>query len=176
MRNFCSYTSCHNYTPRHKIFFRECWCGFLFTVFGEQPYFICKLCVSRCTLFSGFCPANLMPKYLERESKYPCLCRCARTWRTRAPALARISTLCSHAGAASRASHSAIGSSHCPVSCRYVCMYLLSYILEKKAHVQGVPYCKIRWNILGRDFVNRINNIEERRFRGKKRKVVRVSL
>lgn len=49
---------------------------------------------------------------------------------------ARISTLCSHAGAASRASHSAIGSSHCPVSCRYVCTF--SY-LKKKAYVQGVP-------------------------------------
>jgi len=48
---------------------------------------------------------------------------------------ARISTLCSHAGAASRASHSAIGSSHCSVSCRYVCTF--SYL--KKAYVQGVP-------------------------------------
>lgn len=54
----------------------------------------------------------------------------------RAHSGARISALCSHAGAASRASHSAIGSSHCPVSCRYVCNLL---VLEEKAHVQGVP-------------------------------------
>lgn len=59
-----------------------------------------------------------------------------------------ISTLCSHAGAASRASHSAIGS-HWQVSCRYVCILVLE---EACTGCTGRTY----W---GHDFVRRINNV-----------------
>lgn len=61
---------------------------------------------------------------------------------------ARISTSCSHAGAASRASHSAIGS-HWQVSCRYVCILVLE---EACTGCTGRTY----W---GHDFVRRINNV-----------------
>lgn len=95
--------------------------------------------LTRCTLFSGFCPANLMPAPAEislKGIKVHTVSLSLYTDLKDAHSGARISASCSHAGAASRASHSAIGSSHCPVSCRYVCNLL---VLEEKAHVQGVP-------------------------------------
>lgn len=93
---------------------------------------LCMLCISRCMLFSKFCPSEFnrcaaATEISRKGIKVPCVSFVVHELEGRGARVYKY--LMFPRWSSLEGSHSAIGCSHCRVvSCRYVCIFVLEKV------------------------------------------------